>query len=65
MANYLSQKNIFGVADTIYKYVNKKYDINVQGYYLEDIQKLMGKLWEKNKNKKLKEIKMLKIYIML
>ena len=54
MANYLSQENIFGVADTIYKYVNKTYDINVQGYYLEDIQKLMGKLWEKNKNKKLK-----------
>ena len=55
MANYLSQKNVFGVADTIYKYVNETYDINVQGYYLEDIQKVMKKLWEKNKNKKLKK----------
>ena len=49
--SYLNQNNIYSVASTIYNEVQKKYNINVEGYYLDDIQKVMHKLWEKNKNK--------------
>ena len=54
MSNFLSQQNIFNVAQTIYQNVNSNYNVNIEGLYLEDIQKVMIKLWEKNKDKKLK-----------
>lgn len=54
MSNFLSQQNIFNVASLIYQNVNQNYNINIEGQYLEDIQKVMIKLWEKNKDKKIK-----------
>ena len=49
--SYLNQENVFSVASVVYGEVQKKYGINVEGYYLDDIQKVMHKLYEKNKNK--------------
>ena len=51
---FLSRDNIFSNADKIYSEINKKYRINITGLYLENIQKVMHDLWNKNKNKKLK-----------
>jgi len=52
--SYLNQENVFSVASTIYGEVKKRYGLNVEGYYLDDIQNVMSKLWEKNKDKPLK-----------
>ena len=48
---YLNQKNVFSVASAIYEEVQKQSGMNVEGYYLDDIQIVMQKLWEKNKDK--------------
>jgi len=53
--SYLNQDNVFSVASAIYNEVKRKYGMNVEGYYLEDIQSVMQKLWEKNKDKSLKQ----------
>ena len=52
--SYLNQQNVFNVASQVYNEVQKRYGLNVEGHYLEDIQKVMGKLWERNKDKQLK-----------
>jgi len=49
--SYLNKDNIFQVASAVYNQVEKSYGINVEGNYLDDIQKVMGKLWDKNKDK--------------
>lgn len=49
--SYLNRDNVFNVASTIYGEVKNRYGLNVEGKYLDDIQKVMGKLWEKNKVK--------------
>lgn len=48
---YLNQQNVYAVASAVYKEVEKKYGINIEGYYLDDIQKVMQKLYEKNSEK--------------
>jgi hypothetical protein len=52
--SYLNQQNVFAVASDIYKLVKERYGLNVEGEYLDDIQLIMSKLWEKNKDKQLK-----------
>jgi hypothetical protein len=52
--SYLNQQNVFAVASDIYKLVRERYGLNVEGQYLDDIQLIMSKLWDKNKNKELK-----------
>jgi hypothetical protein len=52
---FLSKENIFGIASIVYQHVQKKYNINVEGQYLNDIQKVMNSIWSSNKNKKLKK----------
>jgi len=49
--SYLNQENVFSVAGAVYDEVQKRYNLNVEGYYLDDIQNVMHKLWEKNKDK--------------
>jgi hypothetical protein len=52
--SYLNQQNIFAVASDIYKLVKERYGLDVEGQYLDDIQLIMSKLWDKNKDKQLK-----------
>ena len=52
--SYLNQQNVFSVASDIYKLVKERYGLNVEGQYLDDIQLIMSKLWDKNKDKQLK-----------
>jgi len=52
--SYLNQQNVFAVASDIYKLVKERYGLDVEGQYLDDIQLIMSKLWDKNKDKKLK-----------
>jgi hypothetical protein len=52
--SYLNQQNVFAVASDIYKLVKERYGLDVEGQYLEDIQLIMSKLWDKNKDKQLK-----------
>jgi len=52
--SYLNQQNIFAVASDIYKLVKDRYGLDVEGQYLDDIQLIMSKLWDKNKDKQLK-----------
>ena len=54
-SKFLSKENIFGIASIVYKHVQNKYNINVEGQYLNDIQKVMNNIWSSNKNKKLKK----------
>ena len=49
--SYLNQENVYSVASVIYNSIKQQYGVNIEGYYLEDIQKVMGKLFEKNKDK--------------
>ena len=49
--SYLNQENVYSVASVIYNNIKQQYGVNIEGYYLEDIQKVMGKLFEKNKDK--------------
>lgn len=49
--SYLNQENVFAIASTIYSIAQRQYNVNIEGLYLEDIQKTMQKLWEKNMNK--------------
>jgi hypothetical protein len=49
--SYLNQENVYSIASIIYSNIQRQYGINIEGYYLEDIQKVMGKLFEKNKDK--------------
>lgn len=49
--SYLNQENVYSVASVIYSNIKQQYGVNIEGYYLEDIQKVMGKLFEKNKDK--------------
>ncbi len=49
--SYLNQENVYSVACIIYNNIKQQYGVNIEGYYLEDIQKVMGKLFEKNKEK--------------
>jgi hypothetical protein len=49
--SYLNQENVYSVASVIYSNIKQQYGVNIEGYYLEDIQKVMGKLFEKNKEK--------------
>ena len=49
--SYLNQENVYLIASIIYSNIQRQYGINIEGYYLEDIQKVMGKLFEKNKDK--------------
>lgn len=52
--SYLNQQNVFTVAGDIYKLVKERYGLDVEGQYLDDIQVIMTKLWDKNKDKQLK-----------
>jgi hypothetical protein len=52
--SYLNQQNVFAVASDIYKLVKERYGLDVEGQYLDDIQLIMSKLWDKNKDKQLK-----------
>lgn len=52
--SYLNQQNVFTVAGDIYKLVKERYGLDVEGQYLDDIQLIMTKLWDKNKDKQLK-----------
>ena len=52
--SYLNQQNVFAVASDIYKLVKERYGLDVDGQYLDDIQLIMSKLWDKNKDKQLK-----------
>jgi len=52
--SYLNQQNVFAVAGDIYKLVKERYGLDVEGQYLDDIQLIMTKLWDKNKDKQLK-----------
>ena len=52
--SYLNQQNVFTVASDIYKLVKERYGLDVEGQYLDDIQVIMTKLWDKNKDKQLK-----------
>jgi hypothetical protein len=52
--SYLNQQNVFTVAADIYKLVKERYGLDVEGQYLDDIQVIMTKLWDKNKDKQLK-----------
>jgi hypothetical protein len=52
--SYLNQQNVFTVASDIYKLVKERYGLDVEGQYLDDIQLIMSKLWDKNKDKQLK-----------
>jgi hypothetical protein len=52
--SYLNQQNVFAVASDIYKLVKERYGLEVEGQYLDDIQLIMSKLWDKNKDKQLK-----------
>ena len=52
--SYLNQQNVFAVASDIYKLVKDRYGLDVEGQYLDDIQLIMSKLWDKNKDKQLK-----------
>jgi hypothetical protein len=52
--SYLNQQNVFAVASDIYKLVKERYGLDVEGQYLDDIQLIMTKLWDKNKDKQLK-----------
>jgi hypothetical protein len=52
--SYLNQQNVFAVASDIYKLVKDRYGLDIEGQYLDDIQLIMSKLWEKNKDKPLK-----------
>ena len=49
--SYLNQENVFSVASVVYNEAQKKYGIDIEGLYLDDIQKVMHKLYEKNKGK--------------
>ena len=49
--SYINQENVYSVASVIYNNIKQQYGVNIEGYYLEDIQKVMGKLFEKNKDK--------------
>ena len=52
--SYLNKQNVFAVASDIYKLVKERYGLDVEGQYLDDIQLIMSKLWDKNKDKQLK-----------
>jgi len=52
--SYLNQQNVYAVASDIYKIVKERYGLDVEGQYLDDIQIIMSKLWDKNKDKQLK-----------
>lgn len=52
--SYLNKENVFSVASQVYNEVQSRYNLDVEGHYLDDIQKVMTKLWEKNKSKQLK-----------
>jgi hypothetical protein len=52
--SYLNKQNVFAVASDIYKLVKERYGLDIEGQYLDDIQLIMSKLWEKNKDKPLK-----------
>jgi len=52
--SYLNQQNVFAVASDIYKLVKERYGLDIEGQYLDDIQLIMSKLWDKNKDKQLK-----------
>jgi hypothetical protein len=52
--SYVNQQNVFAVASDIYKLVKERYGLDVEGQYLDDIQLIMSKLWDKNKDKQLK-----------
>lgn len=52
--SYLNRDNVFTVASTIYGEVKTRYGLNIEGKYLDDIQRVMGKLWDKNKVKQSK-----------
>ena len=52
--SYLNKQNVFTVAGDIYKLVKERYGLDVEGQYLDDIQVIMTKLWDKNKDKQLK-----------
>ena len=53
--SYLSKENIFDVSGKIYSKINDEFNVNIEGSYLENIQKVMNGLWRKNKDKTLKK----------
>ena len=39
--SYLNQENVYSVASVIYNNIKQQYGVNIEGYYLEDIQKVI------------------------